>query len=274
MKMNENSKNTQAWLWLTIPIAALAAIAAGSGLFVDGLYSASNTFVMASAIGQDLITLVVALPALIISAILTRRESRRARLIWLGVLVYLVYSYAVTSFTVSFNALFLVYVALLGCSVYALIGGLVTTDLAGIKTRFTEKTPLKAVSIFWGLIAVLFYLEWLGEIIPAQMAGDLPRMVEYTGTPTNAFYVLDIALLLPAVGLTAIWLWRKRAIGYTLAGVLLTALLIMGPALMSEMAFGVQYGLHGFTGEIAIYGIVSVISLGLLIWFLRGLRES
>ena len=50
----------------------------------------------------------------------------RAQLIWLGVLVYLIYTYVTYAFVVRFNPLFLVYVALLGCSLYALIGGLAT----------------------------------------------------------------------------------------------------------------------------------------------------
>ncbi len=251
------------------------AIAAGSGLFIDGLYRASPSFVVAQAVGQDLVTLVVALPALIISAILAGRDSPRARLIWLGVLVYLVYSYTVTSFTVYFNPLFLVYMALLGCSTYALIGGLATADLAGIKARFTEKTPVKAVSIFLAVMAVLFYFYWLGEIVPALIAGDIPRMVRWNETPTSAFYVLDMAWLLPAVGLTAVWLWRKRALGYTLAGALLTVFLVMGLAVMSEVVFEKLYGHPGdIFGDMAIFGIVSVVTLGMLIWFLRGLGKN
>ena len=80
------------WLWLTGPIAVLVAIAAGVGFFIDDLYRDAPVNA-AQAVGQDLITLVVALPTLVISAILALRGSRRAHLVWLGVLVYLVYTY-------------------------------------------------------------------------------------------------------------------------------------------------------------------------------------
>ena len=83
--------------------------------------------------GQDLVSLVVVLPTLIVTAFLSHRSSSRTRLVWLGVLVYLVYTYVVAAFDNRFNSLFLVYVALLGCSLYALAGGLATTDLAGIR---------------------------------------------------------------------------------------------------------------------------------------------
>jgi hypothetical protein len=271
--MNENVGHPQTWLWLTVPIAILLAIAAGGGLFVDNLYRDTTNFV-AQAVGQDLITLVVALPALIISARLASRGSQRARLIWLGVLVYLVYTYAVAAFMVRFNPLFLVYVALLGCSLYALIGGIATADLAGIKARFTEKTPVKAVSIFLAVLVVLFYFVWLSEIVPALIAGDIPQSVMDAETPTNAVYVLDMAWMLPAMGLTAVWLWRKQALGYMLAGALLSFVPLLGVAIVSMVVFMMRYDQPVGTEGMAIFGIVSVVSLGMVIWFLRGLREN
>jgi hypothetical protein len=150
-EMNKHARNANVWLWLTGPIAILLAIAAGSGVFIGGLYRDSPHLVT-QARGQDALTLVVALPVLVISAFLTGRGSQRARLIWLGGLIYTVYTYVGYAFAVRFNPLFLVYVALLGCSTYALIGGLVTTDWAGISAGFAERTPVKAVNAMCNLI--------------------------------------------------------------------------------------------------------------------------
>ncbi|MFC1936841.1 hypothetical protein ACFLYP_04165, partial [Chloroflexota bacterium] len=77
-------------------------------MIVDDLYSASSVFVAGQAVGTDFITLVVALPALIISIIRIQRGFQRARLVWLGIQVYLIYNYILTTFMVNFNALFLV----------------------------------------------------------------------------------------------------------------------------------------------------------------------
>ena len=150
------------------------------------------------------------------------KEFFSSLLVWLGGLFYLVYTYVVAAFDVRFNSLFLVYVALLGCSLYALIGGLVTTDMTGIKARFTEKAPVKAVSIYLAALAVLFYFMWLSEIVPALIVGEIPQSIRENGTPTNAVHVLDMAWVLPAFWITAVGLWRKQALGYTLAGALLT----------------------------------------------------
>ena len=219
------------WLWLTAPIAVLLAVAAVSELLIEGLLRGTPYFV-SQAVGQDVVTLAVALPTLVASAVLAGLGSERGWLVWLGVLVYLVYTYAIYGFQVRFNALFLVYAALLGLSLYALIGGLATTDFEEIKARLAGRTRVvRVASVFLAVMAGLFYLTWLGEAVPALVSGTVPQSVADNGTPTNAVHVLDMAWVLPAMALTAIWLWQKRAIGYALAGVLLAFMTLLTAAI-------------------------------------------
>ena len=265
-------RTTRIWLWLTGPIAVLVAIAAGVGFFLEDLYRDARVNA-AQAVGQDLITLVVALPTLLISAILALRGSRRARLVWLGALGYLVYTYFAHTLAKQFNTLFLLYVALLGLSLYALIGGLATTDFAGIKARFSQGTSAKAVSIFLGVVAILFYLMWLCEDIPALLAGKVPQGIIDSQAPSDVVHVLDMAWILPAMVLTAIWLWRGRALGYALAGTLLSFLSLLVLAIMSMIVFQIRYGVATAVGIAVDFGVVFAISLGMLVWYLRGLKE-
>jgi hypothetical protein len=260
------------WLWLTAPIAFLAAIAAGVGFFIDDFYRDAPANA-AQAVGQDLITLLVALPALVISAILALRGSRRAHLVWLGALGYLVYTYLTYTLAIQFNPLILVYVALLGCSLYALIGGLATTDFARIKAHFSRGTPVKAVSIFLGVVAVLFYYKWLSEDIPALLAGGVPKGVIDSEAPTDIVHVLDTAWIPPANVLTAIWLWRRRALGYALAGTLLSFLSLLVLAIMFMIVFEVLYVQVAALVPVAIFSSVFAFSVGMVVWYLRGLKE-
>jgi len=271
--MNTNDRNANAWLWLTIPIAILLAIATGSGVFISGLYRDTPNLV-AQAIGQDVITLVVTLPTLVIGAFLTSRGSQRARLVWLGGLVYTVYTYVGYAFDVRFNPLFLVYVALLGCSTYALIGGLVTTDWAGINAGFMERTPVKAVSIYLAVIAGLFYLLWLSETVPASLTGNLPQSLIDAGTPTNFVQVLDMAWMLPALAITAVSLWRKQPIGHTLAGALLTFFVLLSLAILSMVVFMVRAGQPVVIPQVVIYGVLFAVSIGMAIGYLKNLKSS
>jgi hypothetical protein len=266
---------TRIWLWLTGRIAFLVTIAAGVGFFIDGVYRDAPVNA-AQAVGQDLITLLMALPVLVVSAILAHRGSMRAHLVWLGGLGYLVYTYASYALAIEFNSLFLVYVALLGLSLYTLIGGLATMDFAGMKAHFSRGTPVKAVSIFLAVVAVLFYFMWLSEDIPALLAGEVPQGVIEAEAPTDVVHVLDMALLLPANVLTAIWLWRRRALGYALAGTLLSSLSLLVLAVMSMMVFQVLYGVAAVfeaLGIAVVFGIVFAVSVGMLVWHLSALEE-
>jgi hypothetical protein len=272
--VDESATRTVIWLRLTAPIAVLLTIAAGSELLFDGVFRDDAINFVAQAIGQDYVTLAVALPVLVISAVFTSRGSERARLVWLGALAYVVYTYAIYAFHVRFNPLFLVYVALLGFSLYALIGGLATTDFQALKARFTQRTPTRAVSVFLAVMTVLFYLVWLGEVAPAMVGGDVPKSVVEAGTPTGSAHVLDMAWMLPAMGLTALWLWRGRAIAYALAGALLAFAALITLALGAMMVAMSLYGQPVAIGMAAVFGLVSAVSLGMLIWYMRGLKGS
>jgi hypothetical protein len=270
--MDDNFGNADVWLRLTAPIAVLMAIAAASGLFIPGLYRDAPSLV-AQAVGQDAITLVVALPALAVTALFAGRGSKRARLVWLGMLVYVAYTYASYAFGIRFNPLFLIYVALLGCSTYALIGALTTTDLVGIKAAFTERTPVRSVSIFLLVVAALFYLIWLAEAIPASLSGIPPQSVQEDGTPTNVIHVLDMAWLLPAMAIAAVSLWHKRPVGYTLAPALLANLVFLPLAILSMILFQARGGEPVALPLVMIFLALFGVSIGMLIWLLKNLRS-
>ncbi|MEJ2151160.1 MAG: hypothetical protein P8Z40_17050 [Chloroflexota bacterium] len=264
--------HSQWYLWLTVPIVILLAVAAGGGLFVGGLYRDSPNLV-AQAVGQDAITLAVALPTLAISGFLASRGFRRARLVWLGGLIYTVYTYVGYAFSVRFNPLFLVYVALLGCSTYALIGGLVATDMAALKAAFTERTPVKAVSIFLGVLAALFYLLWLSDAVPATLSGNPSQSLIDAGTPTNFVHVLDMAWMLPAAIIAAVSLWRGKPLGYTLAGAVLTFLVLLALAVLSMVVVMVRAAQPVVIPQVGVFGVVFVLSAALLVGFLRNLKS-
>jgi hypothetical protein len=113
---------------LTAIITILAIAASTGGLFIDGLYR-DNLLVTSGWYGNDLVTLVVAVPMLVTALILSMRGSQRAQLIWLGMLDYTLYNYAFYLFGTAFNGFFLVYVALFALSIFALIFGLVALDV-------------------------------------------------------------------------------------------------------------------------------------------------
>jgi hypothetical protein len=143
------------WLLLTFPIVALLAIAAGAGVFIEGFYR-DKAYYKVMAVGQDFFSLTVVTPILIVAALIAHHDSLRALFVWIGIAIYLIYTYAIAAFDNQFNALFLVYVALFGCCLYALIGVLPSLNKDEVKTRFTARTPARTVSLYLGTLGGLW----------------------------------------------------------------------------------------------------------------------
>jgi len=111
------------WLWLSIAAAVLAAAGSVIALTNAPIYAGLTPVFLPQALAQDVANLVVAAPAMIITAILALRGSLRAYLLWLGVVT--VHRLQLRDLRVlhPFGPLFLLWVAVLGMCIYALIGG-------------------------------------------------------------------------------------------------------------------------------------------------------
>jgi len=70
----------------------LAVVATGVGLFVPAFYRDAEVL-LPQLYGQDLLTLVVAVPALAIALYSAYQGSLRGYVVWLGVTGYLLYIY-------------------------------------------------------------------------------------------------------------------------------------------------------------------------------------
>ena len=86
------------------------------------------------------------------------------------------------------------------------------------------------------VVAVLFVLLWLSEIVPSLLAGDPSRSARDWNVPTNPVHVLDLAFFLPAAVTSGILLLRRRPLGYaTAAGQLVWIALTCVPILITPL---------------------------------------
>jgi hypothetical protein len=267
--------NARGALWLTAPIGLFLFIASGSGiLFGARLYTGVQPNIPAQALGQDFFSLLVALPGLVISAIFAGRGSLRARVVWLGILGYLIYIYAFLAFNAHFNILFLVYTALLGCSLYAFLGGIFSVNGEKLKPGDHQDRTAKFVSIFLATAMVLFYVNWLSEIVPALWLGDVPRSVRNLGVPAYAIHVLDMAILLPAFGISAWGLWRRKTWGVLTAGILLILILTLSGEILTLSAAERLAGFPVSAGRFFLYAVLLLIDAILSIGYFKRIPED
>ena len=70
---------------LSLVLAGLVAVTSIFGIFFKSIYSLETENYAAQALGQDIVNLVVVVPALILSTLLVYRGVRKALFIWLGI---------------------------------------------------------------------------------------------------------------------------------------------------------------------------------------------
>ncbi|MDB4896572.1 MAG: hypothetical protein JWN15_2834 [Firmicutes bacterium] len=266
--ITESSKTQGVAVVLTGMIILLGIVSSLGGLFIPGLYR-DTPYLVAQAKGQDLVTLLIAVPALAVTLFYVRRGSARANLAWIGLLGYMLYTYTTYAFGSAFNEFFLIYVALFSLSIFTLVAAVGGIDPAAWQKRFDAATPRRAVAAFLILSGFVLSALWLPDIIRFLMTGKLPASLVLAGIPTNFVYVMDLGLVVPLAFLSGISLWRRLPWGFILAGVMLTKLATMGLALLSMVWLMSRGGQPLEIGPAVFAAVVTVGSLGLGAWFFR-----
>ena len=146
--------------------------------------------------------------------------------------------------------------------------------LRTVEEWYTNDTPIKLVSVFLIIVAVLFNVIWLSEIIPALLYGEIPPSVIEDGTPTNPVHVLDLSLILPAFFITAIFLWKKNRYGYLLAPTMLMFLFLMGSAIIGMVITMQLNAIRVDIGLALIFIIILIIVAIITFLFLRKIDEG
>lgn len=239
----KNPQASRAALAMSLPLAILVAIASGLGALGEGTYSADRTHFATQGTGQDWVTLVVAVPALLLLALAAWRGSRRGLLLWHGVLMYLAYTYAIAAFMVQFNALFLVYTAAFGLATLALAASLPRSMRETPHSAFTKRWPRRTVVFALWAVAATFSLLWLSDIVPALANGTAPASLAESGTPTNGVEVLDLALVIPSAVIVGAWVLRSQVRGLVAATGILAFVCLLSLALVAMVAALVDAGL-------------------------------
>ncbi|MFB6354043.1 MAG: hypothetical protein ABEJ92_08145 [Halobacteriales archaeon] len=256
--------------WSTAGIVVLGAAATLSGLLVEGFYR-DPAALRVQAYGQDLVTLAVVLPALLVGYRYATRGSLRGVLLWLGSLGYTTYTYAVYAVITEFNPFFLGYVALFGLSLFTFVAGLLAVDAEAVAARVDDRLPVRPVAGYFAAMGAVVALLWLAEVVPATLAGTKPESVAAVGLPANVVHVLDLGVVIPAVFLTAWWLVSGRAWGAVLAGVLFVKLVAIGLAVLGMLAWMAAAGQAVAPAEVAVFSAVTLVGIGVGVVYFRAL---
>jgi hypothetical protein len=258
---------------LSVIIAVLALGASAGGLLLEDLYQ-GNAFLNAAWSGNDLVTLFVAVPTLVVSLFLSMRGSRRAHLVWLGMLAYMLYNFAYYLFGAAFNSFFLIYVLLVNLSLFALIHALTRLDVEEIASRVRGRAPVRWLAGFMAFVAVGLTVVYGSQALVFVTTGQVPEIVTLTDHLTNVVFALDLTLVVPWFVLGAVWLWQRRPWGYVLSVIVNVKGAVYMLALSAATVSGVRSGVSEDLGQLAIWGFIGVGSLIASLVLLANLRRE
>ena len=207
-------------------VSAVAGLLYGS----SGLY-ASYPANLAGLVGQDVVALAVILPLLALSTWLTSRGSLPGLLLWAGALFWVAYYYF---FYVvgGFNVLFLVYIAMVSASLYALLSLLLSIEPDAFKARFDASAPARLIGGFTITVALVFALMWGGMVLTSLADGTRPPEVN------REVIIIDFTVMLPLLLFGGLRLWRRAPWGYVLGGLLLVKTALSGLTLAFTTSLG------------------------------------
>jgi len=233
-------------------------------LYGKGLYYNDSISMVPQARAQDIVTLIIGIPLLIISLILLNKNSLKGRLLLTGTVGYFLYTYASYSFFLSYNKFFLLYVALMSLSFFCFIINFTSNELKNLDIHFKQKFPKKYIGIFTIIVGVFICFLWLGMIIPS--IDKAPAVLEqYT---TLVIQALDLGFIFPVSILSGVLLLLNKSLGYLLAPVVIVkgATLLLAVAMMA--VFQVLSGVNISIVEMImfpLFAIICIINLGIIL---------
>jgi hypothetical protein len=272
---SDSDRNLPAlWSWLSASVAVLAAAGSAIALLVpEPIYGRETAALADAAIAQDLVNLFLVAPLMLILAARAYRGSLLSRICLIGFLGFTAYNYALYAFSIHFGPLFLVWVAVLGASVFAMAGTLAAST-APMNSASLTRSGFRLPGWFLIVAASLFALLWLSAVVPDLIAGRPSSSASVWDVPTDPVHVLDLALFLPAVCAIGVLLLRRHRLGWITAP---AALLFFG---LTSLPILVTPFIAQARGDTPVWlvmapiGAVAVASLAVLWRLLRTMRTQ
>lgn len=239
-----------------------------TGLLLPGQYRDVD-WIKVTWVGNDSVTLVVGVPLLLGGIVLAKRGSVRGLLLWLGAVGYAAYNYAFYLFGAALNAFFLLYVVAVVLAAIILIVALAHLDATSLAQGFRPATPVRMmggtlVGIGIGL-AVVWIAMWAAYVFAGRPTPVEPQAFQVVAA-------LDLAVMVPALSMGGILLWRRQPWGYVIAAIasIQGALYLLVLSVNSIAA--IRRGLVPAPGELPIWGTLLLFTTGVAVALLANAR--
>ena len=186
--------------------AALSTAVSFVGLVFPGVYQ--GNWGGGVAAGNDLVTLVAAVPLLVTAMVWSTRGSVRGRLLWLGTLYFMVYNYAFYVFGIPVTKLYVMWIGILVFAAYSCALGLGNLDVEEIQRCFSRRTPRRIVGSYMIFVAVMVGYLWISRWVKFVQTGTIPD-VNGSAFAYQVIAAVDLVFLVPMFAVAGYLLTRR-----------------------------------------------------------------
>lgn len=219
--MNIQKSRQTAIMTCILSLLAVYASLAGvlnNHLYIDVLKAGTiSALLVSGSLAQDMISIPLGLLLVLLSLVFLKRPAMKTFIIILGNTSYFFYGYGLYVISGQYTSIYLVYLIIFGLSIYSLIWGGLSLELAAVKYAWLPDALRLSIGMF--LIVILLCL------IPIWLLRMTPDIAKHIPGDTYAVFILDLCVVFPAFGLIATQLLQKKPVGNILAGVALCKVL-------------------------------------------------
>jgi len=217
---------------------------------------------------QDWITLLLAIPLLLVAMVFLDLQYPRSRVFAAGVGGYFLVQYTMYLLMAAYNELFLVWTSLLGLGFHLFLR-LILPFVRGEIGVGAPASPRSRAYLGWFLVVngILMALLWFGVILGPLFDGSFyPQDLQHL--TTAVVQGIDLAIFLPPSILSGVWYLRGRETGLWLAPIYAVFLTMQMIALLAKI---VGMSLQGASAGPALV-FIPLLGIGALVGAIRGLR--
>jgi hypothetical protein len=225
-------------------------------------------------LGQDIVTLLLALPLLLLS---TNRGVRAGNWHWqvlhAGILLYYFYTYSFFMFAANLTVLYVFHLPIYGLASVGLVLECIHLFSQELDFTFSGRKLGLGIIVYLSLISLMVTMLWSVDIY-----NHLTNPAHRSGTPTGEapliIYSLDLGLIIPLMLTAAVLLYRHTKRGYLLTGIILVKTSTLGFALM---AMGLSMYVQDLNPEyylIMLWSVIGLLGGWLAVSFLKNLSIS
>lgn len=241
-------------------------------LYGKGLYHHDSVSVVSQGIAQDIVTVLLAIPLLLISLYLSRKGLMKGKLLLAGTLGYFLYTYISYVFLWMYNPFFILYVTIMSASFFAFTLTMMSFDIENLSSYFDKRLPVKFIGGFQIFFSIVIGMLWLGRIVPSLMNGTPPIGLEHYNT--LVIQGLDLGFIVPLAFLSGVLIIKRKPFGYLLSSVIIMKGITLGTAI-TAMIIGMAYaGVPISFVEILMFPSISLIIVYCLILILKNIKEN